>query len=172
MFYAKKHTGLPCPSYVDAVEEALCFGWIDGLVNSVDDTYYKQWFAPRKPRGTWAATNKARVKRLIADGLMTPAGLEAIAVAKKNGSWTTLDAAEAMTVPAELKKALNANAIARRHWREFTEYQRKIFLYWLSLARRDETKRRRIAEVVAMAEQKITPQMQYDRRRAKRDKAT
>src|SRR6187455_3208682 len=91
---AKKHTGLATVSYNDAVEEALCFGWIDTTVYPVDAQFYKQLFTPRKPRSTWAASNKARVLRLIAAGLMTEAGRAAIDVAKRNGSWTSLDGIE------------------------------------------------------------------------------
>lgn len=169
LVFARKASGLPTVPYVDAVEEALCFGWIDGTVNSIDQTYYKQWFAPRKARSTWAATNKARVKRLTAAGLMRPAGLKAIELAKENGSWTTLDAAEAMIVPPALKTALNANASAQKHWNAFTASQRKQFLYRVTSARREETRARRIAEVVAMAAARRTPQMDYDERRAKKD---
>ena len=91
LFFAKKHTGRPCPSYNDAVEEALCFGWIDGLMNPVNDTHYKQLFTPRKPKSAWAESNKTRVARLIEQGLMTEAGLAAIDAAKADGSWSRLD---------------------------------------------------------------------------------
>src|SRR6478672_9351967 len=93
------HEGL---DYEAAVEEALCFGWVDSTGGRVDDERSKLYFAPRKPRSVWAATNKARVQRLIADGRMTPAGLAAIERAKANGSWETLDSVERLEIPDDL----------------------------------------------------------------------
>ena len=118
---------------------------------AVDDTYFEQMFTPRKPRSTWAATNKARVARLIEDGRMMPAGLAAIDLAKANGSWTTFDSADAMQVPRELQAALNANAAAKRNWLLFTDSQRRTFLFYLSTAKRDETRAKRIAQIVRSA---------------------
>ena len=114
--FAKKASGLPTVSYNDAVEEALCFGWIDGLMRPVDDAFYMQLFTPRKPKSAWAQSNKTRVARLIDAGLMTPAGLAAIEAAKACGSWDALTAVESLTVPPELRKAINANARAKKHW--------------------------------------------------------
>ena len=164
--FAKKHTGLPCPTYNDAVEEALCFGWIDSLMAPVDGDFYRQLFTPRKPKSAWAATNKARVARLVEQGLMTPAGAAAIDLAKQNGSWSTLDAVEALTVPKELQRALNANAQAKKHWPAFTESQRKQFLYRLCSAKREETRAARIAAIVDSAARNITPGQAYEARRA------
>jgi len=87
LVYAKKHSGLPSLTYNDAVEEALCFGWIDSKVNPIDDRFYMQVFTPRKPWSAWSALNKTRVKRLVAAGRMTVAGAAAIKVAKKSGAW-------------------------------------------------------------------------------------
>jgi uncharacterized protein YdeI (YjbR/CyaY-like superfamily) len=171
LLFPKKHTGLAAPSYNDAVEEALCFGWIDGLVNPVDAAYYKQLFTPRKAKSGWAQSNKTRVARLIEQGLMTSAGLAAIETANANGSWTTLDHAEALKVSPELQRALNANAAAKKRWPAFTDGQRKQFLYWLAMAKREETRAKRIATIVEMAARGMTPAMRDDaRRRAVRDK--
>jgi uncharacterized protein YdeI (YjbR/CyaY-like superfamily) len=167
LMFPKKHTGLPAPTYNDAVEEALCFGWIDGLVNPVDDAYYKQLFTPRKPRSAWALSNKTRVARLLEQGLITPAGLTAIAIAKQNGSWEALDDVEALLVPPQLQKRLNANAAAKRGWQRFTDSQRKQFLYWLAGAKRDETRAKRITEIVEWAARGTTPAQAYDARRRK-----
>ena len=168
LVFPKKATGLPTVSYNDAVEEALCFGWIDGLMNPIDATHYKQMFTPRKAKSAWAQSNKDRVARLIDQGLMTPAGLAAIETARANGSWDALTAVESLTVPPELKKALDANARAKKHWPAFTESQRKQFLYWLASAKREETRVKRIAEIVAMAARQITPAMAADEKRKKR----
>ena len=168
LVFPKKATGLPTVSYNDAVEEALCFGWIDGLMNPIDETHYRQKFTPRKPRSAWAQSNKVRVARLVEEGLMTPAGLAAIELAKANGSWDRFSAADALTVPAALKKAINADARAKQHWPTFTDSQRRTFLYWLALARREETRARRIAQIVTMLAKKITPSMQPAATRKKR----
>jgi uncharacterized protein YdeI (YjbR/CyaY-like superfamily) len=147
------------------VEEALCFGWIDGLMRPVDDTYYRQLFTPRKAKSAWAKSNKDRVARLIEQGLMTRAGLAAVEAAKANGGWTTYDAAESLKVPASLRAALNANARAKKHWPLFTESRRKMFLFWLAAAKRDDTRARRIAEIVSMVARRIAPGMESDRTR-------
>ncbi len=149
--FAKKHTGLPCPTYNDAVEEALCFGWIDGLMNPVDADSYKQLFTPRKPRSTWAATNKARVERLIAAGQMTAAGFAAIQLAKANGSWASLDDVEAMKLPPEFTAALDENPQAKKNYEAFPASRRKQFLYRINSAKRPETRAARIAMLVEAA---------------------
>jgi uncharacterized protein YdeI (YjbR/CyaY-like superfamily) len=134
----------------------------------VDGTFYMQRFTPRKPKSAWAQSNKTRVARLIDEGLMTPAGLAAIEAAKACGSWDALTAVESMKVPPELRKAINANARARKHWPAFTESQRKQFLYYLAGAKRAETRQKRIGEIVSFAARKITPGQAYDARRAAR----
>jgi uncharacterized protein YdeI (YjbR/CyaY-like superfamily) len=87
LVYAKKHTGIASVTYSEAVEEALCFGWIDSLVHSIDDSHFKQIFTPRKEKSAWSALNRTRVETLIANGLMTPAGMKLIDLAKKTGTW-------------------------------------------------------------------------------------
>ena len=144
----KVKTGKQCVPYVDSVEEALCFGWIDGQEKPVDDERYLQLFTPRRPRSTWAATNKARVERLIADGSMMPAGIEVIERAKKDGSWSSLDAVEALTVPDDLAKAFAKATRAARNYEAFSPSVRKSYLYWLAQAKRPETRAKRIAEIV------------------------
>ena len=137
--------------YEDAVEEALCFGWIDSTGGRVDDERGKLYFAPRKPRSPWATSNKARVARLIADGRMAPAGLAAIERAKANGSWEVLDGSERLEVPADLAAALDAHPPAAANFGAFTPSARKMMLGWIALARRPETRAARIAEVAEAA---------------------
>lgn len=144
-------------TYNDAVEEALCFGWIDGVVNAVDDIYYRQLFTPRKPKSVWARSNKARVARLIDAGLMTDAGLAAIERAKANGSWDALTAAESLVVPPELQMALDRDGTARKNWSLFTDSQRKQLLSWLAAAKRPETRARRVSEIVSMSSRRMMP---------------
>jgi uncharacterized protein YdeI (YjbR/CyaY-like superfamily) len=138
-------------AYVDAVEEALCYGWIDSTVRTLDDARYVQLMAPRKPKSTWAATNKARVERLIAQGLMAEPGLASIERAKANGSWTSLDAVEAMVVPADLTKALRALPGAAKNFAAFSPSARKAYLHWISQAVRAETRADRVAQVARLA---------------------
>lgn len=99
--------------YEDAILQALCFGWIDGPVRTFDERTSGLWFAPRRPTSGWAATNKARVARLEAEGLLEEAGLRAIEVAKANGAWSVLDNAEALREPDDLAAALDATPEAR-----------------------------------------------------------
>ena len=141
--------------YEDAVEEALCFGWIDATSNGYDEDHYKQWMAPRKPKGVWAASNKARVERLIAGGLMTPAGLQKIEAAKVDGSWSALDAFEDLTVPEDLAEALEATPPARERFDAFPPGTRKQILYWIAQAKRPETRAKRIAQTADLAAQDI-----------------
>ena len=144
----KRATGKPFVPYAEAVEEALCFGWIDGVFNRLDDERTAQWFAPRRRGGTWAKSNKERVERLIAAGLMTEAGLAAIERAKADGSWTALDAAEALEMPDDLATALDATPGARDGYESYSPSTRKMVLSFISSAKRPETRARRIADIV------------------------
>jgi uncharacterized protein YdeI (YjbR/CyaY-like superfamily) len=148
LVYAKKHTGIPSLTYNDAVEEALCFGWIDSLHHPIDDDFHKQVFTPRKKTSAWSAVNRTRVERLIEAGVMTAAGLALVTLAKKTGRWEAHAAAESLTVPPELKTALNANPNAKKNWPTYTESQRKMFLYMVNGAKRAETRAKRIARIV------------------------
>jgi uncharacterized protein YdeI (YjbR/CyaY-like superfamily) len=148
LIYAKKHTKIPSLSYSDAVEEALCFGWIDSLIHPIDDSTYKQVFTPRKPKSRWSALNRKRVAKLIEAGLMTAAGLALITLAKKTGTWEAYVPSETLTLPPELKKAINANPAAKKNWPTYTESQRKIFLYRVHDAKRPDTRAQRIARVI------------------------
>jgi uncharacterized protein YdeI (YjbR/CyaY-like superfamily) len=138
--------------YEAAVEEALCFGWVDSTGGQFDDERSKLYFAARKPRSVWAASNKARVKRLIREGRMAPAGLAAIERAKANGSWAILDAAERLEIPDDLRAALAARPPAAAHFGAFPPSARKMLLGWIAVARRPETRAARIAEVAEAAE--------------------
>jgi uncharacterized protein YdeI (YjbR/CyaY-like superfamily) len=148
LVYAKKHTKIPSLTYNDAVEEALCFGWIDSLVQSIDDSYFRQIFTPRKPKSAWSALNRKRVARLIEAGLMTAAGLALITLAKKTGRWEAHAPSETLTVPPELRKAINANPAAKKNWPAYTDSQRKMFLYMIHGAKRPETRAKRVARIM------------------------
>ncbi len=137
--------------YEAAVEEALCFGWIDSTAHRLDDDRGEQYFAPRKTRSPWAATNKARVERLIREGRMAPAGVAAIELAKANGSWEVLDSVERLEVPADLAEALGARPPADVNFSAFPPSARKMQLAWVALAMRPETRAARIAQVTEAA---------------------
>jgi uncharacterized protein YdeI (YjbR/CyaY-like superfamily) len=138
-------------AYADAVEEGLCYGWIDSTVRTLDDARYLQLFTPRKPKSTWSRSNKERVERLMSLGLMAEAGLAAIELAKTNGAWTSLDAVEAMEVPPDLAAALKRTKGAAKHFDGFSPSARKGYLHWISQAVRPETRAARIAEVARLA---------------------
>ena len=157
LVYYKKATGKPRIEYNDAVEEALCFGWIDSLRRPVDDTYFKQLYTPRKSKSTWSAINKATVERLTAAGLMAAAGLAAIETAKANGRWSALDHVESHTVPDDFAAALRKNKKAKAGFEALSPFVRKQFLYRLNSAKRPETRAKRIAELIAAAERRQNP---------------
>lgn len=156
LVYAKKHTGIPSLTYNDAVEEALCFGWIDSLMHPIDDSHYKQIFTPRKETSAWSALNKTRVERLITNGLMTAAGMKLIEIAKKTGRWNTWDATDALTMPPELKRAINANAAAKKNWPTYTASQQKGFLRMVGDAKSPETRAKRVARVIDIVSKKVS----------------
>lgn len=147
----KRSTGKPAVPYEEMVEEALCFGWIDSTYNSLDDERSAQLLTPRKKRSVWSARNKERLERLLPSGRMTPAGLAVVERAKADGSWSALDAAERLEEPAELAAALDAVPPARANWDRFSASSRKAILWWVTSAKRDETRAKRVAEVVAKA---------------------
>lgn len=157
-------SGHPVLEYEAAVEEALCFGWVDSTGGRVDDLRTKLYFARRKPGSGWAATNKARVERLIADGRMAPAGLAAIEVAKANGAWELLDSVERLEVPADLAAALEAMEPARANWDAFPPSVRKQLLGWVVLAKRAETRAGRIAEIASRAARNERANQQVEKR--------
>ncbi len=137
--------------YEAAIEEALCFGWVDGTAGTVDEERGKLYFAQRKPRSVWAATNKARVARLIASGRMQPAGLAAIERAKADGSWTVLDGPERLEVPPDLAAALEANPPAAARFASLPPSSRKLMLSWVATAVRPETRATRVEQIAVKA---------------------
>lgn len=144
-------SGRQALDYEAAIEEALCFGWVDGTAGTVDDERGKLYFSQRRPRSVWAATNKARVERLIASGRMRPAGLAAIERAKADGSWTVLDGPERLEVPPDLAAALAATPPAAGNFAAFPPSARKMMLSWVATAVRPETRASRIGQIAARA---------------------
>jgi uncharacterized protein YdeI (YjbR/CyaY-like superfamily) len=156
----RRATGKASVSYEEAVEEALCVGWVDSTGRSLDDDRSIQWFSPRRARSAWARSNKERVERLTAAGLMLPAGLAAIDEAKRTGMWTLLDDVEDLIVPDDLAAALRAVPDGRANWDAFPPSARRAMLQWVVEARRPETRAdriRRIAESAARNERAYPP---------------
>lgn len=151
----KKAVGKPYVDYDEAVEEALCFGWIDSSGRKLDDERTMLYFAPRKAGSNWSAANKARVEKLIAAGLMTAAGLAKIAAAKADGSWTALDDVEKLVIPPDLAAALDRYAAAREHFDAFPRSVKRGILEWILNAKRAETRQQRIDETARLAAENI-----------------
>jgi uncharacterized protein YdeI (YjbR/CyaY-like superfamily) len=147
----KKATGKPFVDYAAAVEEALCFGWIDSKPNKLDEERTMLWFAPRKPRTGWSKLNKDRVERLQAAGLLAEPGLAKIAAAQADGSWNALDAIEALEIPADLAIALAAHPLAESYFSAFPRSTKRGILEWIANARKPETRARRIQETAMLA---------------------
>ncbi|MBC8069133.1 MAG: YdeI/OmpD-associated family protein [Deltaproteobacteria bacterium] len=155
LVYYKKDSGTPSITYAEAVEEALCYGWIDSRPNKLDAERYKQLFSPRKPKSPWSTINKKRALRLIKAGQMTPAGLAKIEAAKQDGSWSSYDGVDSLVVPKDLAAGLAANKTAKRYFAEFPPSSQKIILWWIASAKRPATRAARIAETIRLAAENI-----------------
>ncbi len=139
-----------CP-YPEVVEEAICFGWIDSTVTTLDQERGLQLITPRKAKSTWTRLNRQRAAQMEAAGLMTEAGRRTIEVAQGNGWWTIYDPVEDLIEPELLATALDANQAAREVWDCFPPSARKFMLWWVISAAKVETQQQRIAEIVAKA---------------------
>ncbi|MBD1844102.1 YdeI/OmpD-associated family protein [Cyanobacteria bacterium FACHB-63] len=157
LVYYKAKSGKPSVTYSEAVKEALCFGWIDSKVKSLDDDRYMQIFTPRKPKSVWSKLNKQYIEELIEQDLMTEAGLKKIEAAKLDGSWTALDAIEALIIPPDLVEALEQETLAKQNFQAFSNSTKKVILYWIETAKRPETRRTRIEKTRLAAAQNRSP---------------
>lgn len=148
---AKKTSGIETVDYPEALEVALCFGWIDGQMRSLDETYYVQKFTPRRARSTWSKLNRGKVERLIEEGRMRPAGHAEIERAKTDGRWDeAYDSPSTATVPADFQQALDASPQAKEFFAGLGKTKRYAFLYRIRDAKRPETRAKRIADYVAL----------------------
>jgi uncharacterized protein YdeI (YjbR/CyaY-like superfamily) len=147
----RRHTNRPICPYPEAVEEALCFGWIDATVNVLDDDRALQLMTPRRAKSSWTRLNRERVAAMEEAGQMTDAGRRAVAVARENGWWTIYDPVEDLLEPPALTAALDASPEARQHWDAFPASAKKAMLWWIVSAAKDETRDGRIATIVAKA---------------------
>jgi len=157
LIYYKVKSGKPSVRYSEAVKEALCFGWIDSKVKSLDEERYMQIFTPRKPKSVWSKLNKQYIEELIEQGLIAKAGLDKIAMAKQNGSWNSLDAIEALIIPSDLNQALEANKTAKDYFEALSNSSKKNILFWIESAKRPQTRLKRIEQIVNSAAQNKSP---------------
>ncbi len=157
LVYYKKKSSVPTITWSDAVDEALCFGWIDSKAKPLDDERFMQFFCKRKPNSVWSKINKTKVERLIGDGLMTKAGFDSIETAKQNGSWTILDDVEELRIPKDLVKAFKNQKGSKHYFLSLSKSVKKSLLQWIVLAKRPETRQKRIEEIVEQAAQKMKP---------------
>lgn len=157
LMYYRKGANVPTISWSEAVDEALCFGWIDSKKKTIDDQRYIQFFSRRKAVSTWSKVNKDKIVQLVENGSMTDAGLEIIRIAKENGSWTILDEVEALIVPKELEMEFQNHPGSSEFFESLSKSAKKILLSWVVLAKRPETKQKRIAEIAENASQNLKP---------------
>lgn len=148
----KKASGKPHLEYSAAVEEALCFGWIDSLPRKLDDQRTMLYFAPRKAGSGWSALNKQRIEKLHEQGLLTLAGIAKIEAAKRDGSWSKLDKVETLAIPDDLCTELKKYANATQYFDAFPKSAKRGILEWISNAKRPETRRKRVEETARLAD--------------------
>ena len=148
----KKTSPTPSVTYDEAVDEALCFGWIDSLAQKGDDQYYTQFFAKRNAKSRWSRVNKDKVEKLTAAGLMTDAGQVMIDLAIRTGTWTALDEVENLVAPPDLQESLDANPVAKEYFTAFPRSVKRGILEWLLTAKTPATRAKRIGSIVTLAE--------------------
>ena len=145
----------PSMRWEEAVQVAICYGWIDSTVRKIDDDRRKQYFCKRNAKSVWSAVNKAYIERLEKEGLIHDSGYKSIEIAKENGSWSALDDVENGIIPEDLQTAFNNNPKAFENYENFARGYRKSYLYWLNQAKREATRQKRIEQIVALCEQNL-----------------
>ncbi|MDI1304727.1 MAG: YdeI/OmpD-associated family protein [bacterium] len=153
LIFYKVNSEFESMRWEEAVQVAICFGWIDSTVRKMDEDRRKQVFSPRKDKSVWSKLNKTYIEKLIEKNLMHESGLAKIETAKKNGSWTSLDAVEDLIIPLDLEMAFDQNNVAFENYKNFSPSYRKSYLYWLNQAKREETRNNRITEIINLCSQ-------------------
>ena len=156
--YYKKNSGKSSITWSQAVDEALCFGWIDSTARPLDEEKYIQFFCRRKSKSNWSKINKVKVQQLIEAQLMMPTGYESIEIAKKNGSWTILDDVEELKIPEDLEVSFNAKQGAKEFFLSLSKSVKKSMLQWVVLAKRPDTRQKRIEQITENAAIKLKPE--------------
>ncbi len=157
MFFIKKSTKIDSISWSEAVDQAICFGWIDSTKKTIDNERYMQYFSKRKPNSIWSKVNKEKVDNLTSKNLIQEAGYKSIEIAKKNKSWFILDEVEALILPENLKKEFDKREGALEFYESLSKSAKKILLSWIVLAKKDETKQKRIMEIAESASRNTKP---------------
>jgi len=154
LIYYKAHTGKPSIPYDDSVEEALCFGWIDGVIKKLDDEKFGRRFMPRRKNSRWSESNKKRGERMIREGRMTEAGMALIREAKQSGEWSRAPVEKReLDIPPFFKEALAKNKKASDYFNTLASTHKRHFVGWVSNAKREETRIKRLAEALSYLEQ-------------------
>lgn len=157
LIFYKKKSPYHNLDWSESVDEALCFGWIDSTKKTIDSEKYKQYFSKQKAKSNWSKINKAKVKTLINQGLMEEEGYKSIEIAKENGSWTILDGVEALIIPEDLKEEFSNYKGSIEYFGSLSKSVKKILLHWVVSAKRKETRRKRILEIVENADLNLKP---------------
>lgn len=157
LIFYKKKSPTPNLTWSEAVDEALCFGWIDSVKKTIDNEKYKQYFSKRKAKSTWSKVNKDKVDYLMEHNLIVEAGYKSIEVAKSNGSWSILDEVDALVVPEDLEQAFKTKKGSKEYFERLSKSAKKILLYWIISAKRTATRQKRIAEVAENASKNLKP---------------
>ncbi|MBS2099208.1 YdeI/OmpD-associated family protein [Carboxylicivirga linearis] len=157
LIFYKTSTNAPSISWSEAVDEALCFGWIDSTKKTLDKERYMQYFTRRKPNSNWSKVNKEKVTKLIQNNQMSKAGYDSIETAKQNRSWTILDEVEALKIPDDLIEQLKKYNNAIEYFDSLSKSNKKILLHWIVSAKRPETRKSRINEIAKSASQSLKP---------------
>ena len=154
LIFYKKNTNMPTLEYEQAIEEALCFGWIDSIIKKIDEEKYARKFTPRKAGSVWSELNKKRADKMIKQGLMTKSGFAKIRISQKNGLWEKNPRPKiSLDVPDEFAAALAKNKKAKESFNKLALTYRRHYIGWITVAKRAQTKERRIAESIALLEQ-------------------
>lgn len=151
----KKGSGTPSIDVKTAIDQALCFGWIDSKPNKRDDNSYYIFFSKRNPKSNWSRVNKLAVEQLIASNEMTQAGLAMIELAKQTGTWTALDEVENLSIPEDLQQEFSKYDNALEYWNEFPRSVKRGILEWIGTAKKQETRDKRVQETARLANENV-----------------
>lgn len=155
LIFYKLELNIPTMRWEEAVKVAICFGWIDSTVKSLGNGKRRQYFCPRNPKSTWSAVNKKYVKELTKASLIHKSGYHMIELAKKTGTWTAMDDVENGVIPKDLQQAFKENERAFENYQNFSRGYRKSYLSWLHSAKREDTRKKRITQIIELCANNI-----------------
>ncbi|MEC3908320.1 YdeI/OmpD-associated family protein [Tamlana sp. 2201CG12-4] len=161
LIFYKLEMNIPTMRWEEAVKVALCFGWIDSTVKSLGNGKRRQYFCKRNPKSTWSALNKKYIKELTTNGLLHESGLEMVNIAKKTGTWSAMDDVENGVIPKDLQVAFDKNPHAFENYQDFSKGYRKGYLSWLFSAKREDTRKKRIDQIIELCANNIKSRDSY-----------